>query len=203
MSLPLEPLPAVALMLVGGVACQALSRRLHVPAIVPLLLAGMGLGALGILDPDAGFGDGRRVIVGLAVAIILFEGGLSLKSESFRFAGKAIQRLCSVGALVTWVACAALAYFLFPDLEIEAAVLFGALVIVTGPTVVLPLLKVVNPRQRVADVLRGEAILVDPVGALLAVLAYDYLTTDGVLQGFAVRVGIGAGIVDDQLTFDN
>jgi len=194
MSLPLEPLPAVALMLVGGVACQALSRRLHVPAIVPLLLVGMGLGALGILDPDAGFGDGRRVIVGLAVAIILFEGGLSLKSESFRFAGKAIRRLCSVGALVTWIACAALSYFLFPDLEIEASVLFGALVIVTGPTVVLPLLKVVNPRQRVADVLRGEAILVDPVGALLAVLAYDYLTTDGVLQGFAVRVGIGAGI---------
>ncbi|MAG34513.1 MAG: hypothetical protein CL908_26885 [Deltaproteobacteria bacterium] len=215
--MPADALSSIAITLVGGVACQAIARRLRMPAIVPLLIAGMALGATGILAPSRTLGDGLPVIVGLAVAVILFEGGLSLKSESFRFAGRAIRRLVIVGAMLTWVASAALAHVLFPELGVLAAALFGALVIVTGPTVILPLLKSINPRQRVADVLRGEAILADPVGALLAVLAFEYLrstlmkeSTGDVLIELAMRIGIGlllggagAWILDRLLRFQH
>jgi len=194
---PMVTTSAVAV--VAGVCGQALARRLKVPAILPLLLTGVLLGPslLGVIDPGS-LGDGLRVLVGFGVAIILFEGGLSLKPSAFRSAGRAIRNLVTIGALVTWLGCTLVARLCFPHLGWELALLFGALVIVTGPTVIQPLLHSVKPRQRVGDVLRGEAILIDPIGALLAVLVLEYLVeadTEGTGQvalAFLERVGLGS-----------
>lgn len=191
----------VALALVAGVGCQFLARLLKMPAIVPLLAAGvvMGPDALAVVRPGT-LGEGLRVLVGLAVGVILFEGGLSLKLEAFRLSGRAIRNLVLVGALVTWWAAAFVAWVLLPELGAGGAILFGALVIVTGPTVILPLIQAVHPHPRVADVLRGEAVLVDPLGALIAVLVLELLlesATGGVLSvvgAFAGRLLLGAGL---------
>ncbi|NRA95893.1 MAG: sodium:proton antiporter [Planctomycetes bacterium] len=182
----------VAGVMAGGLISQALARRLRVPAIVPLLVIGLvaGRDSLGWINPGV-LGEGLGVLVGLAVAIILFEGGLTLRPEAFRVAGRPIQRLCSLGVLLTWGLSSLAALLLFPGLGGKAA-LFGALVIVTGPTVIAPLLKVINPRQRVAEILRGEAILVDPIGALLAVLTFEVLLAGDDIVGMLVyRVGLG------------
>lgn len=191
-------LSTVALTVVAGTACQAIARWMKVPAILPLLIAGVLLGpdVLDVVRPDE-LGEGKRVLVGLAVAVILFEGGLSLKAEAFRYSGTVIRNLVTIGSLVTWALSALTAYLLFPALGIGPSVLFGSLVIVTGPTVIQPLLKSVRPRRRLADILRGEAILIDPVGALCAVLVLEFLLeaavhgTTGVVLAFLGRVGLG------------
>ena len=184
-----------AIAVVAGLGGQAIARRLRLPAILPLLLTGVALGpsVLGVIDPDA-LGSGLRVLVGFAVAIILFEGGLSLELSALRSSGAAIRNLVTLGALVTWAGCAGLARLLFPELGWGLSVLFGALVIVTGPTVIQPLLHAVRPRQRIGDVLRGEAILIDPVGALAAVFVFEFLTgvgTADVWLDFGKRLLIG------------
>ena len=190
---------SVAVTLVSGVASQAIARRVRVPAIVPLLTLGIVLGTAGLVQPAA-FGDGLRVLVGFAVAIVLFEGGLTLKTEAFRLAGRPIRNLVIYGAFVTWAGSAVAAYLLIPGISGGIAILFGSIVIVTGPTVILPILHAVRPRKRVADVLRGEAILIDPVGALYAVLVLEYLlATDGetgmgVIGLLGVRVFLGTVI---------
>jgi len=191
-------LSTVAMTVVAGTGCQAVARWMKVPAILPLLIGGVLLGpdVLNLVRPDE-LGEGKRVLVGLAVAVILFEGGLSLKTKAFRFSGTVIRNLVSFGALVTWALAALTAYLLFPSLGIGPAVLFGSLVIVTGPTVIQPLLKSVRPRRRLADILRGEAILIDPVGALYAVLVLEFLLqtasegTSSVVLAFFGRVGLG------------
>ncbi len=196
---PLLVTSAVAV--VAGVVSQAIARRLRLPAILPLLLSGMLLGPslLGIIDPRV-LGEGLRVLIGFAVAIILFEGGLSLKKESFRAAGKTIRNLVTFGALLTWWLSALLAHFLFPDLGWGLSLLFGSLIIVTGPTVIQPLLAAVRPRRRVSDVLRGDAILIDPVGALFAVLVLEFLVeadaigSGAVFAAFGMRLALGMGL---------
>ncbi|MFT7667618.1 MAG: NhaP-type Na+/H+ or K+/H+ antiporter, partial [Planctomycetota bacterium] len=188
-----------AIAIVAGVCGQVIARRLRVPAILPLLITGILLGpsALGVIDPSS-LGSFLRVLVGFAVAIILFEGGMSLKPSAFKSAGRTIRNLVTVGALITWAGCSLLANLLFPELGWGLSILFGALVIVTGPTVIQPLLHTVKPRQRVSDVLRGEAILVDPIGALLAVLVLEFLVesehtgTGQVFFAFFQRLALGA-----------
>ncbi len=187
-----------AVAVVAGVCGQVIARRLRLPAILPLLFIGVLLGpsVTGVIDPGA-LGQGLRVWVGFGVAIILFEGGLSLKPSALKSAGRAIRNLVTLGAVITGVGCALLARFLFPDLGWGLATLFGTLVIVTGPTVIQPLLHAVRPRERIGDVLRGEAILIDPVGALLAVLVLEYLIeaesagSAHVFLAFGKRVGLG------------
>jgi NhaP-type Na+/H+ or K+/H+ antiporter len=194
-------LSTVALTVVAGTACQAIARWMKVPAILPLLIGGVVLGpdVLNLVRPDE-LGEGKRVLVGLAVAVILFEGGLSLKTKAFQFSGTVIRNLVTFGSLVTWGLAALTAYLLFPALGVGPAVLFGSLVIVTGPTVIQPLLKSVRPRRRLADILRGEAILIDPVGALCAVLVLEFLLeaashgTTGVVLAFFGRVGLGVAL---------
>ena len=192
----------IAISLLGGILAQAIGRRLKVPAIAPLLLLGVLLGPVCKLLFDyapvqpQSLGSGLKVLVGVAVAIILFEGGLSLKTEAFRFSGVAIRRLVFVGALLTWVVSAVFAHLLFPDLGNALAALFGALIIVTGPTVILPLLQTIHPRRRVADTLRGEAILIDPVGAIAAVLVLEMILAEhtepsALFSGLVVRIALG------------
>ena len=173
MNLPL----ALAAILLVGFACQWLAWRVKLPAILFLLLAGIALGPVaGILDPDALLGELLLPVVSLGVAVILFEGSLTLRLSEARGVGGTILRLVSIGALVTLLVLAAAAHQLL-QIEWPLALLFGALVCVTGPTVVVPLLRSVRPKERVGNILRWEGILIDPIGALLAVLVFQAIVS--------------------------
>jgi CPA1 family monovalent cation:H+ antiporter len=156
-----------------GFACQWLAWRLRLPAILFLLGTGILVGPiLGWLDPDAVFGNLLTPIVSVAVAIILFEGSLTLKLTEIRGHGSVVRNLVSVGVLVSWAA-GTLAASLILGWDVYLAALFGAVVTVSGPTVVMPLLRAVRPTANVSSVLRWESILIDPIGAILALLVFD------------------------------
>ncbi|WP_407275629.1 cation:proton antiporter [Halothiobacillus sp. DCM-1] len=158
-----------------GIAAQWLAWRVKVPAILFLLLLGLLIGpVLGWLKPDQLFGDLLFPAVSLAVAVILFEGALTLRFSELKGVGHIVWLLVSVGAAVTW-AVAALAAYQFVGLDPWIAALFGALVVVTGPTVIVPLLRIVRPSAKVATILRWEGIVIDPIGAMLAVLIFELL----------------------------
>ncbi|MGD8359433.1 MAG: sodium:proton antiporter [Lysobacterales bacterium] len=160
---------------VAGFFCQWISWRLRVPSILLLLLAGFLAGpVLGWLDPDALFGDLLRPIVALAVAVILYEGSVTLRFSEIRGHGAVVRNLVTLGVLVTWVT-ATLAAWLFLGWDIYLATLFGAIVTVSGPTVIVPLLRSFRPRQNLSSILRWEGILVDPLGAILAVLVFYFI----------------------------
>ncbi|WP_435099876.1 cation:proton antiporter [Arhodomonas sp. AD133] len=158
-----------------GVGAQWLAWRVRLPAILFLLVAGIAVGpVLGWIRPDALFGDLLFPIISLAVAVVLFEGGLTLRLEEIRGLETPVRRLLTVGVAITWLSTAVAAWW-FVDLAWETAVLFGAVTVVTGPTVIGPLLRTVRPRARVANVLRWEGIAIDPIGALMAVLVFGFL----------------------------
>jgi NhaP-type Na+/H+ or K+/H+ antiporter len=176
MPTPLPPLPALALLLGGGAVAQWLAWRLRIPAILVLLLAGFMVGPVtGLLDPDAVFGGVFRPLVSLAVGLILFEGGLTLRFDELRGAGRLVRNLVSVGALVTWV-LSTLAGVYIAGVAFDVALLVGAILVLTGPTVVIPLVRYVRPRPPLGQILRWEGILIDPIGALLALLVLEALT---------------------------
>ncbi len=162
-----------------SLVCQWIAWRLRLPAILFLLIAGILMGpALGFLDPDALLADMLFPIVSLAVAVILFEGSLTLKFSEMREHGKMVRNLLSTGVLVTWV-LATLAAKLFVDLSWGVATLFGAIVVVSGPTVIMPLLRAVRPNARISNILKWEGIVIDPIGALLAVLVFEFIISSG------------------------
>jgi len=131
---------------------------------------------LGWLDPARDFGELLRPIVALAVALILFEGGLSLDAKGLRDARPSVRRLVFVGAPLAWLFAAFAACFA-AGLSWESAIVFGGILIVTAPTVIAPLLRQAKLARRPAEILRWESILHDPVGALAAVLAFEFVTT--------------------------
>ena len=174
---PIDIALQIALLLTVGLACQWLAWRMRIPAILPLLLTGMVLGpGLGLLEPDALLGDLLFPFISLGVAIVLFEGSLTLRFSDIRTVGRGVRNLTSIGVLVTCGVMSAAAHF-FMGFDWGLSLLFGALVSVTGPTVVMPMLRSIRPTARVANVLRWEGILVDPIGAVLAVLIFEYLVT--------------------------
>lgn len=165
----------LALIALLGIACQWIAWRLKLPAILFLLLTGILLGPVtGVLNPDLLLGDLLFPLVSLSIAIILFEGALTLHFEELRDVGTVVRRLVSVGALVTWGLIGIAAHYII-GLTPQMATLFGALVVVTGPTVVVPMLRTLRANRRIANVLRWEGIVIDPIGALLAVLVYEYI----------------------------
>ncbi|MEM9175378.1 MAG: sodium:proton antiporter [Myxococcota bacterium] len=165
-----DPRLSFALALLAGMIAQALARHLRIPGIVLLLIAGVSLGPDGIgwVQPRE-LGGGLFAIVDFAVAIILFEGGLNLEMSRLRRSGQAIRRLITLGAVVT-LGGGALAAHLFLDWGLMKSLLFGGLVIVTGPTVVGPLVSELRLRPKVATVLEAEGVLIDPIGAILSVV---------------------------------
>ncbi len=172
-----EILVALTAIIGLGIAAQWLAWRIQVPAILFLLLIGVLAGPVtGLLDPDAMFGELLFPMVSLAVAVILFEGSLTLRLRELRGLSAMIQRLVTLGMLVSW-GVATLAAHAFVGFDWPLAALFGALVVVTGPTVIVPLLRSVRPKASVATVLRWEGIIIDPLGALLAVLVYEFILT--------------------------
>lgn len=183
-----------------GIAAQWLSWWLKQPAILLLLIAGVVMGpVLGVLKPDELFGDLLLPAVSLGVAVILFEGSLTLKFSEIRGHGQVVTRLITIGALVSMALTATVAWAL-NLFSWEVALLFGALVSVTGPTVIVPILRSVRPTKSLSNILRWEGILIDPLGAIAALIIFQFVALgpeasgDYLLIGklFAVGAGIGA-----------
>ncbi len=159
--------------------CQWLAWRVRMPAILFLLAGGITAGPLlGWLDPQPLFGDLLFPLISLAVAVILFEGSLTLRYQEIKGHGKMVRNLIPVGAAVTCVIATLIAHWAL-DLPWPVALLFGAIAIVTGPTVIVPLLRSVRPQAKLANILRWEGIIIDPVGALLAVLVFEGIVSWG------------------------
>ncbi|WP_049620768.1 cation:proton antiporter [Frateuria defendens] len=171
----------LGLMLAGmlgiGFLAQWLAWRVKLPAILFLLLAGILLGPVsGVLEPDKLLGPLLFPTVSLAVAVILFEGSLSLRFHELPEIGKAVRGLVSYGAIAALLLLA-LAARLVAGVSWEVALLFGALTCVTGPTVIAPMLRTLRPNARIANTLRWEGIVIDPIGALFAVLVYEAIVS--------------------------
>lgn len=189
-----------------AIFCQWLGWRLKLPAIVFLLIAGVVAGPLtGWLQPDALFGDLLFPMISLSVAVILFEGGLTLRFSEIRGIEQVVLRLVTWGTLVSWVVTA-LATMWLTNSSWQVATLFGAVMVVTGPTVIAPMLRTVRPTAEISNVLRWEGILIDPIGAILAILTYQFITALStekvmmltaltlakmVLAGVAIGVAVG------------
>ena len=190
-------MPLVLLLL--GFLCQWLAWRVRLPAILFLLLVGIVMGPLtGALDPDKLLGSYLFPMVSLGVAVILFEGSLTLRFAELRGIAPAVVNLVSIGALIT-VGCIAYAAHELAGLSWEISLLLGTLTCVTGPTVVSPMLRTVRPNARIGNVLRWEGIIIDPIGALFAVLVFNWIllgmsgeTFGGALKAFAITTAIGA-----------
>ncbi len=158
-----------------GISCQWLAWLVRLPSIMFLLVCGLVIGPItGMLDPDALFGELLFPLVSLSVAVILFEGSLTLKIEEIRELRSVVRNLITVGALITWGVTATATHLLL-GFEIKLAFLFGAVVVVTGPTVIIPMLRTIRPNANISNVLRWEGIVIDPLGALLAVLVFDFI----------------------------
>lgn len=193
---------AVSGILLLGMACQWLAWRVKLPAIIFLLACGMLVGPVGHwIDPDALFGDLLFPFVSLAVAVILFEGSMTLRLSRIPGVGGVIRNLVTIGVAVTWVVTTVATHWLLAY-PWQLAALFGAIMVVTGPTVIAPMLRTIRPRETVAAVLHWEGILVDPLGAVLAVLVYKFIEVHGVENGYAVTavvmtkmlaIGLGLG----------
>lgn len=158
-----------------GITAQWMAWRLNLPAIVLLLIAGLVAGpGLGWIEPSADLGDLLPAVIKLGVAIILFDGGLNLKLHELKQAASGVKRLVFLGAPLAWVLGSSLAHYV-GELSWPVSLLFGAITVVTGPTVIMPLLRQARLKQRPASFLKWEGIINDPIGALLAVIIYQYL----------------------------
>ncbi len=162
---------------VGGIAAQWLAWRLRLPAIVLLFAAGLVLGpGLLVLRPSTDFGPALQPVIGLAVGLVVFEGGLALSFKELKAAGEGILRLTAVALPINGI-LATVAAHLLTGMSWGAAALFGAITVVTGPTVVLPLLRHTRLHRRAASFLKWEAIVNDPVGAILAAIVLQILVS--------------------------
>ncbi|MFQ5415749.1 MAG: cation:proton antiporter [Myxococcota bacterium] len=200
-----HPALTVVLALAVGIFAQSVARHLRLPGIVLLLFSGAALGpdGLGWVQPRS-LGDGLFAIVDLAVAVILFEGGLNLEIRRLRRSQAPIRRLVTWGAVLTLMGAAVVAHALL-GWPWTQSVLFGGLVVVTGPTVVGPIVRDLRLRPRVATVLEAEGVMIDPVGAILAVLLLELTLAPGAESvanettnllfrlGFGAASGVGAG----------
>jgi len=163
----------LASIVVLGIIAQWLAWRFRFPSILFFLVFGFVAGPVtDFLHPDALMGDLLLPIVSISVALILFEGGLTLRIQELREVGKVIIILILGGAIITWIITTLAAYYLL-KLEINISILLGAILVVTGPTVIGPLLSHIRPIKRIATILKWEGILIDPLGAILAVLVFE------------------------------
>ncbi|MBG7604822.1 MAG: cation:proton antiporter [Actinobacteria bacterium] len=167
--------PALALILGAGMLAQWLAWRTQTPSIIALLLAGLLLGPVtGIVDPDDLLGGTLFPLVSLAVALILFEGGLDLPPRELRSTGTVVRRLITFGATVTFLVAWYGAREIF-GISNQAAIVLGAVLVVTGPTVVGPILRFVRPVGSTGPILRAEGVLIDPIGATAALVAFEII----------------------------
>ncbi len=172
-------LVGLAAIIVLGIGAQWLAWRISLPAILLLLVFGFIAGPVtGLINPNQLFGNLLLPLVSVTVAIILFEGGLSLKFSEVREVTAVIRNLVTVGVLVSWVLTSLASYLIF-GLGLQISILLGAILVVTGPTVIIPLLRHVRPSGRVGSILKWEGIIIDPIGAVLAVLVFEVIISVG------------------------
>ena len=190
---------ALVSILVAGIICQWLAWRFRLPAIVLLAACGLILGPIsGWINPAVEFGTGLTAVTSLFVAIILFEGGLNLQFHELRETAQVTRRLTSIGVILAWGIGIAMAHWV-GGLSWAVSALLGAILVVTGPTVIMPLLKHAKLNRRTASYLKWEGIINDPIGVLLAVLVYQYLLYSGegpaiqsVIASLALALGVSA-----------
>ncbi|MDD5093666.1 MAG: sodium:proton antiporter [Dehalococcoidia bacterium] len=186
--MPEHLLLRLAGILVLGIAAQWIAWRLRLPSILLMLIFGIFAGPVtGFIDPDEIFGDLLLPIISISVAIILFEGGLSLKISDLRESRICIRNLITVGALITWMIGSVGAHLTL-NMDWDISVLLGAILVVTGPTVISPLLRHVRPIGRTGPVLKWEGIMIDPIGALLAVLVFQAISSGRLEEATTVIV---------------
>lgn len=177
-----------------GILAQWVAWRFKIPAILPLILIGLLVGPIAaeflsedgtkwiepIWNGKKGLfpGEGLYYFVSLAISIILFEGGLTLKRSEIKNVGPVITKLITLGSAVTFFVAGILAHFIF-ELSWEISFLFSGLIIVTGPTVITPILRNIPLKKDVSTVLKWEGILIDPIGALVAVLVFEFISVGG------------------------
>ncbi|MBT4869327.1 MAG: sodium:proton antiporter [Polaribacter sp.] len=177
-----------------GIVAQWVAWKLKIPAILPLLLIGLLVGPIAAeyLSDDGGKwiepiwngekglfpGDGLYYFVSLAISIILFEGGLTLKRSEIKNVGPVITKLITLGSAITFFGAGVVAHYIF-DLGWELSFLFSGLIIVTGPTVITPILRNIPLKKDISTVLKWEGILIDPIGALVAVLVFEFISVGG------------------------
>lgn len=173
-----------------GILAQWVAWKFKIPAILPLILIGLFVGPISTLftydgskwiepiwDGEVGIFPGERLFnfVSLAIGIILFEGGLTLRFSEIKNVGPVITKLIIIGSLVTFFGAGAAAYYIF-DLSLRISFLFAALIIVTGPTVITPILRNIPLKKDISAILKWEGILIDPIGALVAVLVFEFIS---------------------------
>ena len=205
-------------LLVLGFFAQWLSWRIKVPAILPLIIIGLLVGPVStlftgekgyfistgnkLIDGDSIF-QGKVLfdVVSLAVGLILFEGGLTLKLSEVKVLGKAVRNIIVIGSAVT-MAGGTIAAMLIMDFTVQTSLLFGSLIIVTGPTVIGPILRNVKPNFNITTILKWEGILIDPIGALIAILTYEFIISGTAgsqigwiaLKTFAITIAVGIAV---------
>jgi len=194
----------LACILVLGIAAQWLAWRLNLPSILLLLTVGIVAGPVAkyflyehqiYLDPDALFGDLLLPLVSLFVGLILYEGGLTLKFSELPTVGSAVRNLVTIGVLVTWLVATLAGHFIV-GLDWRLSALLGAVLTVTGPTVIQPLLHHIRPTGPVGPTLKWEGIVIDPIGALLAVLVFEAIhagTLENVFPALIKTIALGGG----------
>ncbi len=196
MEAPFEITLQIVLTVLAGISAQVVAAYLKLPSIILLLIFGISMGSdgLGWISPRS-IGTGLEVIVSLCVALILFEGGLSLELKEVGKVSGSLRNLITLGTFITLLGGGMAAHWL-GEFPWSIAFLYASLVVVTGPTVVTPLLKQVGAERKVATILEGEGVLIDPVGAILAVVVLDIILNGdadplSVLGGLLARLGIG------------
>jgi len=174
-----------------GIGAQWLAWRLKLPSILLMLVLGFLAGPVtGFLDPDALLGDMLFPFISLSLAIILFEGGLSLRVSDLLQTRLVVRNLLTLGVLSTWTMTTILAYLVL-GMDLPLALLLGSILVVTGPTVIIPLLLQIRPIGRVGPIAKWEGIMNDPIGAMLALLVFEALLSVGLREAaFATAGGI-------------
>ena len=186
-----------------GFVCQWFSHKVKLPAILFLLSAGLLLGPVfSVFDPNALFGDLLFPYISLSVAVILFEGALTLKRKELKEIGRPVRRMVTIGVLINGGIMTIATHYII-GLSWSLSALFGAIMVVTGPTVIMPMLKTVRPTPKIADILRWEGIVIDPIGALIAVLVFEWIAVQQAAAefneifyvfGLTVAVGLAIGV---------
>ncbi|MFP3854487.1 MAG: cation:proton antiporter [Anaerolineales bacterium] len=194
----------LAAVLLLGIMGVWIAWRLNLPSILVLLTLGFIAGPVtGFMNTDEVFGDLLLPLVSLSVGIVLFEGGLSLKLDELEEIGSSLLNLVTIGAAITWGLTAVAGHYL-GGLDVELSILLGAILVVTGPTVIIPLLRDIRPTGRVANLLKWEGIVIDPIGAALAVLTFEAIfATEQAFSilaavevvGFTILIGGGLGLL--------
>ncbi len=176
----------LASIIILGIGAEWLAWRFRLPSILLLLVFGLVAGPVsGFLNPDALFGDLLLPLVSIAVAVILFGGGLNLRIAELRQIGSVVRNLVTLGVLITWLISAGAAHFLL-TLDFALALLLGAILVVGGPTVIIPLLRHLRPSRQAGSILKWEGIVIDPIGAILAVLVFEAILAGGFHEAIAV-----------------